>query len=100
MFIKRLLTFNIFDVAGIILGLCLVHSLKDMDLFDMVMSPEMYILVFLSMFWFHSYIWVFAYRAENAYMKRMIISIFRDFFRISLASVSVIGIYFFIRLAA
>jgi len=93
--IQKTLSFHIFDIAGIIVGLCLVHSLKDMDLFNVVVSPELYLMIFFSMFLLHSFIWLFMYHGENAYIKRTIGVIVRDFLRITLACISVIGVYFF-----
>lgn len=98
--LKKLLSFHVFDIGGIILGLSLVASLDPMDLFNMIISPRLYLMVFVFSFAWHMFMWLFAYHFEKAYMKRTVLSIFRDFFRITLACISVIGIYFLSQLIA
>ena len=93
--IQKALSFHVFDIVGIIVGLILVYNLKDMDLFNVVISPELYLMVFFSVFLLHSFIWLFMYHGENAYIKRTVAAMARDFFRITLACISVIGVYFF-----
>ena len=92
--LKKLLSFHFFDLGGIILGASLITSLKPMDLFNVIISPSLYVMVFIFSFAWHIFMWLFAYRFEKTYMKRTIFSIIRDFFRITLACISVIGIYF------
>ena len=97
--LKKLLSFHFFDLAGIILGMSLVTVLvNNMDLFNMVISPRLYIMIFFCVFLWHSLMWLFAYRFEKAYMWRTISAIIRDFLRVALACISVIGIYFLYKL--
>ena len=91
---KKMLSFHFSDVIGVVLGLVLVSFLSDMNLFNLIISPILYAIVFISVIFFNLLIWIFAYRAEGAYIKRTFLAILKDFIRIILSCVSVIGIYF------
>ena len=97
-FIKKMLTFHYSDLIGIGLGFSLLSFLSDMNLFNLVISPILYAIVFVSVILLNLIIWVGVYRADSAYIKRTILAILKDFFRIVLSCISVIGIYFLVRL--
>ena len=94
--IQNVFSFRLSDVLGILIGAFAVLYCTDMELFHFVTSPRLYFLIFLVMLLFHSYLWLFVSHGESAYTKQMLSHIFRDFFRISLSCVSMIGVYFLI----
>ena len=93
--IKKMFSFHFADIVGIILGCILISSNTNTELFYLVMAPQVYIIMFLVVFLFHSWVWLFAYHGEKAYTKQMLGRGFKDSLRIAIASVATIGIYFF-----
>ena len=95
--IKKMFSFHLADIVGLIVGWVLISSATNTELFYLVMAPQLYVIMFLVVFLFHSWVWLFAYHGESAYTKQMLGKGFKDFLRVAIACVSAIGIYFFLR---
>lgn len=92
--IKKMFAFHFADIVGLIVGMIFISSATNTELFYLVMAPQVYIIMFLVVFLFHSWVWLFAFHGESAYTAQMLGKGIKDFLRIAIACVSTIGIYF------
>ncbi len=92
--IKKALSFYVADLVGILFGIVLIYFCSNTELFYVVISPQLYIVTALLVFLFHSWLWLLVFHGESAYTKIVFANIFKDFLRVTLATISMIGIYF------
>ena len=92
--IKKMFSFHLADIIGLIVGWMFISSATHTELFNLILTPQVYLIMFLVIFLFHSWLWLFLYRGEKAYTAHMFTNGIKDFLRIAFASVSMIGVYF------
>ncbi len=95
--LKNALSFHWSDVVGLCIGMALVVSCTDSELFELVISAPLYVFVFLGIFLLNSWMWLLGYHGETAYLKSASFGIIKNYVRIILATLSMIGFYFFFR---
>ena len=93
---KKLFSFRLSDITGIISGAILVSNESLFgSFFDVLMSYWLYLFVALGVFLFNMWKWFLEYRGETAYLKDVFVDIIRDYICITLAMISTIGVYAF-----
>ena len=92
--IKKLFSFHISDIAGIIVGIILIKKEDTFgSFFDVLMSYWLYVFVCLAVFLTNLWKWFLEYRGETAYLKGVVGDILIDCVCITLATVSTVGVY-------
>ena len=91
---RNTFAFHISDIAGLLIGLGFIYVCSNTELFYVVLAPQLYLVLLLVAFLVHSWAWLLMYHGESAYMKQMFGKSFKDFLRLTLATISTIGVYF------
>ena len=91
---RKVFSFSLWDVFGIVMAAIFISVNTKDSLFLLFTTPRFYVLLFLTFFLFHSWVWLFRYRAEPLYLKGCIKHIFVDYFHVLLVFSCTIGSYF------
>ncbi len=95
-YFKRLLSFHVIDVVGIITTVGLIAIQPDtQSLFYLLGNPTFYLILLLVAFLGRSLFWLLILRGETFYLKHSVISFLEDYFRLVIVSLCAIGCYLF-----